>query len=91
MSTPSVAAALSTAPCCGSVCPGQRLSSAVPLWVIGGTLETARAALSGGLGVNLAGGTHHAFAEHGEGYCIFHDMVISLRRLRREGAAFSDY
>lgn len=59
--------------------------------VIGGTLEAARAALSGGLGVNLAGGTHHAFAEHGEGYCIFHDMVISPRRLRREGAAFSDY
>ena len=55
--------------------------------VIGGTLEAARAALTDGLGVNLAGGTHHAFADHGEGYCIFHDMVISLRRLRHEGAA----
>lgn len=55
--------------------------------VIGGTLGAARAALSDGLGVNLAGGTHHAFADHGEGYCIFHDMVISLRRLRHEGVA----
>ena len=55
--------------------------------VVGGTLGAARAALSDGLGVNLAGGTHHAFADHGEGYCIFHDMVISLRRLRYEGMA----
>ena len=55
--------------------------------VIGGTLAASRVALSEGLGVNLAGGTHHAFADHGEGYCIFHDMVISLRRLRHEGVA----
>lgn len=55
--------------------------------VIGGTLGAARAALRDGVAVNLAGGTHHAFADHGEGYCIFHDMVISLRRLRHEGVA----
>lgn len=53
--------------------------------VIGGTLGAARAALSDGGAVNLAGGTHHAFADHGEGYCIFNDMVIALRRLRLEG------
>ncbi len=55
--------------------------------VIGGTLGAARAALRDGVAVNLAGGTHHAFADHGEGYCIFHDMVIALRRLRHEGRA----
>ena len=53
--------------------------------VIGGTLGAARAALRDGIAANLAGGTHHAFADHGEGYCIFNDLVIVLRRLRAEG------
>jgi acetoin utilization deacetylase AcuC-like enzyme len=53
--------------------------------VIGGTLGAARAALREGVAANLAGGTHHAFADHGEGYCIFNDLVITLRRLRAEG------
>ncbi len=52
--------------------------------VIGGTLGAARAALRDGIAANLAGGTHHAFADHGEGYCIFNDLVIVLRRLRTE-------
>jgi acetoin utilization deacetylase AcuC-like enzyme len=55
--------------------------------VIGGTLGAARVALHDGIAGNLAGGTHHAFADHGEGYCIFNDLVISLRRLRTEGLA----
>ena len=53
--------------------------------VIGGTLGAARAALRDGIAANLAGGTHHAFADHGEGYCIFNDLVIVLRRLRADG------
>src|SRR5881227_112947 len=55
--------------------------------VIGGTLGAARAALREGVAANLAGGTHHAFADHGEGYCIFNDLVITLRRLQAEGLA----
>jgi acetoin utilization deacetylase AcuC-like enzyme len=55
--------------------------------VIGGTIGSARLALHDGVAVNLAGGTHHAFADHGEGYCIFNDMVVTLRRLRTEGVA----
>ncbi len=55
--------------------------------VIGGTLGAARVALENGVAANLAGGTHHAFADHGEGYCIFNDLVITLRRLRAEGLA----
>jgi acetoin utilization deacetylase AcuC-like enzyme len=53
--------------------------------VLGGTYGAARAALTDGVAANLAGGTHHAFADHGEGYCIFNDHVITLRRLRAEG------
>lgn len=55
--------------------------------VLGGTYQAARAALENGVAANLAGGTHHAFADHGEGYCIFNDHVITLRRLRAEGYA----
>lgn len=55
--------------------------------VVGGTLGAARLALRDGVAVNLAGGTHHSFADHGEGYCIFNDFVITLRRLRAEGVA----
>jgi acetoin utilization deacetylase AcuC-like enzyme len=53
--------------------------------VIGGTIGAAHIAREEGAAINLAGGTHHSFADHGEGYCIFHDLVITLRRLRTEG------
>lgn len=53
--------------------------------VLGGTYGAARAALEDSVAANLAGGTHHAFAGHGEGYCIFNDHVVVLRRLREEG------
>lgn len=55
--------------------------------VLGGTIGAARVALEEGVAANLAGGTHHAFADHGEGYCIFNDLVITLRKLRAEGVA----
>ena len=51
----------------------------------GATLEAGRSALRCGVGANLAGGTHHAFAGHGEGFCLFNDSVICLRQLLREG------
>ncbi len=50
-----------------------------------GTVEAARDALDGGAGLNLAGGTHHAFAERGEGYCVFNDVAIAIRLLERDG------
>jgi len=50
-----------------------------------GTLEAARHALDHGIAMNLAGGTHHAFATHGEGFCVLNDVVIALRTLRAEG------
>jgi acetoin utilization deacetylase AcuC-like enzyme len=51
----------------------------------GGTLAAARAALVEGVAANLAGGSHHAFAGHGEGYCVFNDMAVAIRVLQAEG------
>jgi acetoin utilization deacetylase AcuC-like enzyme len=53
----------------------------------GATVAAARAALREGLGVNLAGGTHHAFADRGEGYCVFNDAAIAARAMQSEGLA----
>jgi acetoin utilization deacetylase AcuC-like enzyme len=51
-----------------------------------GTLLAARMALDGGVAGNLAGGTHHAFADHGEGFCVLNDVAIAICKLRAEGA-----
>jgi acetoin utilization deacetylase AcuC-like enzyme len=49
-----------------------------------GTIEAAYAALADGLSGNLAGGTHHAFADHGEGFCVLNDVAIAVRVLQRD-------
>lgn len=51
----------------------------------GGTLEAATHALDAGIAMNLAGGTHHAFATHGEGFCVLNDVAIAIRALRTAG------
>lgn len=53
----------------------------------GATVEAARVALAGDspIAVNLAGGTHHAFADRGEGFCCFNDAALAIRILQREG------
>ena len=51
----------------------------------GGTLEAASFAIGHGVAMNLAGGTHHAFPSHGEGFCVFNDTAIAIRALQREG------
>lgn len=51
----------------------------------GGTLGALRAALEEGFAANLAGGTHHAFADRGEGYCVFNDSAIAARAAQDEG------
>lgn len=53
----------------------------------GGTIGACRLALSDGVAVNLAGGTHHAGRDHGEGYCIFNDSPIAARAMQAEGRA----
>ena len=52
---------------------------------VGGTLLAARTALAFGLSGNLAGGTHHAFADHGEGFCVLNDVAVAIAKLRAEG------
>jgi acetoin utilization deacetylase AcuC-like enzyme len=52
----------------------------------GGTLLAARTALEKGLAANLAGGTHHAFADHAEGFCVLNDVAIAIAQLRAEAA-----
>jgi acetoin utilization deacetylase AcuC-like enzyme len=51
---------------------------------VGATIAAARAALAEGLGVNLAGGTHHAFADRGSGYCVFNDVAVAARLMQAE-------
>jgi acetoin utilization deacetylase AcuC-like enzyme len=47
----------------------------------GGTICAAQDALETGLGINLAGGTHHAYPDHGEGFCVLNDVGIAVRDL----------
>jgi acetoin utilization deacetylase AcuC-like enzyme len=49
-----------------------------------GTLTAARMALKDGLAANLAGGTHHAFADFGEGFCVLNDIAVAIRVLVAE-------
>jgi acetoin utilization deacetylase AcuC-like enzyme len=53
----------------------------------GGTLGATLSALENGTGVNLAGGTHHACPDHGEGFCVFNDVAITARALQDGGYA----
>ncbi|MGE3524477.1 MAG: histone deacetylase [Gemmatimonadales bacterium] len=62
--------------------PGLRERS---LRTVQGTVEAAADALDRGAGMNLAGGTHHAFPERGEGFCVFNDVAVAIRALQREG------
>jgi acetoin utilization deacetylase AcuC-like enzyme len=50
----------------------------------GGTLAAARAALDEGIASNLAGGTHHAFPDRGEGFCVLNDVAVTIRALSRD-------
>ncbi len=72
----------------------ERLSPAIaqPLIVdplrraTGGTLYACRAALTGGLAINLGGGYHHAQADRGRGFCMFADTAVAIKALQTEGS-----
>lgn len=49
---------------------------------VSGTLEAARLALKTGLGLHVGGGAHHAFPDHGEGFCLLNDLAVAVERLR---------
>jgi len=54
-------------------------------YAVGGTIAAARSAVVNGIGSNLAGGTHHSFPDHGEGFCVLNDVAIAIRSLQRDG------
>ncbi len=49
--------------------------------VVQGTIDASEHAVTHGIAMNLAGGTHHAFPDRGEGFCVFNDVAIAIRRL----------
>src|SRR5215204_2985290 len=51
---------------------------------ISGTISAARLAVETGIASNLAGGTHHAYPDRGEGYCVLNDVAVAIRVLQRE-------
>ncbi len=78
---------------CGALSPAEQKAIGFP-WSermversrrsCGATLAAAREALTRGWGANLAGGTHHAFRDRGEGFCVFNDAAIASRALQAE-------
>lgn len=54
---------------------------------VGGAVAAAMSALRDGIAGNLAGGTHHAHTDRGEGYCVFNDIAVATRLLQRDGIA----
>jgi acetoin utilization deacetylase AcuC-like enzyme len=51
---------------------------------VSGTINASKSALNNGVSSNLAGGTHHAFADRGEGFCVLNDVAIAIRVLQRD-------
>ena len=51
----------------------------------GGSILAADHALQDGVAINLGGGFHHAFPDHGEGFCMIHDVAVAIRRMQRDG------
>jgi len=54
---------------------------------VGATVMACRAAFRDGVGINLAGGTHHAYRDRGEGFCCFNDAVVAARLMQRDRLA----
>jgi len=50
----------------------------------GGSILAADYALKDGVAVNIGGGFHHAFPDHGEGFCMIHDVAVAIRRMQRD-------
>jgi acetoin utilization deacetylase AcuC-like enzyme len=50
----------------------------------GGSILAADFALKNGIAINIGGGFHHAFPDHGEGFCMIHDVAVAIRRMQRD-------
>ena len=65
--------------------PYSRAMVQAAILATGGTITAAREALKCGAAFNIGGGFHHAFADHGEGFCAINDVAVAIRVLRRDG------
>jgi len=54
---------------------------------VGSTIGACRAALETSIATSLTGGTHHAFPDHGEGFCVYNDCAVAVRVMQEEGRA----
>jgi acetoin utilization deacetylase AcuC-like enzyme len=79
----------------GTLAPHEILRMEVPyskelieaVWLAaGGSIEAGKRALASGAAANLSGGFHHAFPDHGEGFCVIHDVAVAIRRLQADRA-----
>jgi acetoin utilization deacetylase AcuC-like enzyme len=52
----------------------------------GGSILAARRAMEDGFSANIGGGFHHAYPDHGEGFCVIHDVAVAIRKMQAEGA-----
>ena len=77
----------------GTLTPREELEMEIPyspqlveaFWLAaGGSILAARHALADGVGISIGGGFHHAFPDHGEGFCVIHDVAVAIRRMQRD-------
>jgi acetoin utilization deacetylase AcuC-like enzyme len=78
----------------GTLSPLEEMQMEVPyspelvraFWLsAGGSILAARLACKDGVCVNIGGGFHHAFPDHGEGFCMIHDVAVAIKRMHKEG------
>jgi acetoin utilization deacetylase AcuC-like enzyme len=78
----------------GTLSPREELEMEIPFspelvrafWLAaGGSILAARCALKDRVAFNIGGGFHHAFPDHGEGFCMIHDVAVAIRRMQHEG------
>lgn len=50
----------------------------------GGTILASNISLENGVGIHIGGGFHHAYPDHGEGFCIFNDIAVAIKKLKKE-------
>ncbi len=78
----------------GTLSPGEEIQLEIPysrelvdaFWLAaGGSILAAQHALTDKICISIGGGFHHAFPDHGEGFCMIHDVAVAIRRLQRDG------
>jgi acetoin utilization deacetylase AcuC-like enzyme len=78
----------------GTLSPREELELEIPFspelvrafWLAaGGSILAAENAIKDGIAINIGGGFHHAFPDHGEGFCMIHDVAVAIRRMQHDG------